>query len=270
MRERETNNEKGDVGTGGYNGRGSAHWSARLKKGWIFERASRCKGWSARARSSVEAACVLRKTEREREKGQKRLEKGARDDDPGKEAERERERNKKRKKIYACARSAFSARVHLSYEPSLELVSHKFPRKLVSEIRHFSHPRWLLLLLFSSMSRVPSASYAASIVVPLFYEKLALDKRSTEKIEPPTNRECSPFRVPYIHACLRAHYAPVITIRPLRLIFFFFFISIPWKMPRRKDRVERGRKTGRELFVCSRFFLRASFPFFMFSLSVRG
>lgn len=68
--------------------------------------------------------------------------------------EREGERNKKKKKVHACARSAFSARVHSSNETSLELVSHKFSRKLVSEIRHFSHPRWLplpLLLLFSSL-----------------------------------------------------------------------------------------------------------------------
>lgn len=87
-----TNNEKGDVGTGGYNGSGSAHWLARLKKGWIFERTSRCKGWSARACSSVDVACVLRKTERERAKA---LEKGARDDDPGKEAKK-RERARER------------------------------------------------------------------------------------------------------------------------------------------------------------------------------
>jgi len=162
---RMTNNEKDDVGTGGYSGSGSAHWSVGLKKGWIFERTSRCKGWSARARLSVDVACVLRKTEWEEERKDERAwegSKGWRSEKKRKkraEKEREREREiKKRKRIHACARSAFSARVHLSYETSLELVSHKFPRKLVSEIRHFSHPRWLplppllpLLLLFSSL-----------------------------------------------------------------------------------------------------------------------
>jgi len=52
-----------------------------------------------------------------------------------------------------------------------------------------------LLFLSLSASRVPPGlSYVASIVVPFFHEKLAPDKRSTGKIEPPANRECSPFR----------------------------------------------------------------------------
>lgn len=50
------------------------------------------------------SVCVLRKTEREREKG-RALEKGARDDDPGKEAEKERGGEKwKKKKKKKCTR----------------------------------------------------------------------------------------------------------------------------------------------------------------------
>jgi len=45
---------------------GRSHWSLGLKKGWIFERTSRRKGWSARERSS--AVCVLRARDRERKR----------------------------------------------------------------------------------------------------------------------------------------------------------------------------------------------------------
>lgn len=100
--------KKASGGTGGYNGSWSVHWSARLKKGWIFERTSRCKGWSARARSSVDVACVLRKTSTGKRERAKALEKGARDDDPGKGAVREREIKKKGKEC---------TRVHAQLSP---------------------------------------------------------------------------------------------------------------------------------------------------------
>jgi len=124
-----------------------------------------------------------------------------------------------------CARSAFSTRVHLSYETSLELVSHKFPRKLVNEIRHFSHPPLTTsaaaALLFSLCPVYLPPLYAASIVVPLFYEKLAPDKRSTGKIEPPANRECSPFHVPSIYGSLPALRPSYHDSSSLRLPHFF-------------------------------------------------
>lgn len=185
--------------------------------------------------------------------------------------------------MYACARSASSARVHLSYETSLELVSHKFPRKLVSEIRHFSHPRRLPLplppplLLFSSMSRVPSASYAPPPSwCPFSTRNLLLTKdRPGISCHRRIERVALHFVSPFIHAsprALRPSYHDSSSPRPPSI--FFFFISIPRKMPtaRRKDLVERGRKTGRESFVfffCSRFLFCASFPFFMFS-SIRS
>lgn len=87
----------------------------------------------------------------------------------------------------------FSARVYLSYETSLELVSHKLSRKLVSEIRHFSHPRWLLLLLFSSLLStsflyLPSSYTPPPSWYPLFYEKLAPDKRSVDEEDRATGK----------------------------------------------------------------------------------
>lgn len=159
---------------------------------------------------------------------QKRLKRGQ-ETTPEKKREKERERERKIKK-----EGREYTRVHgrlspLKYtratRPASSLFPHKFSRKLVSEIRHFSHPRWLplpLLLLLSSLY-VPCTSrllhtYAASIVVPLFYEKLALDKRSTGKIELPAYREHSPFRSP-LSTAFRAHYALVIAIRSLTLFF---------------------------------------------------
>lgn len=89
----------------------NCHWLVELKKGWIFEWTSPCKGWSARGHSSVvDVACVLRKGKRKRDKGCKELEKG------GKGRSRKRSRKRKRNKKHACARSAFSAQVHSSYE----------------------------------------------------------------------------------------------------------------------------------------------------------
>lgn len=134
---RMTHNEKGDVGTGGNNGR-ERPLVGRAEKGVGFSREHpRCKGWSARGRSSVDVACVLRKRGRETEGAQESLRRGqatipekkrTEGDERGREggmgAERKREIiKKKRRRVHACARSAFTARVHLSYETSLELVS---------------------------------------------------------------------------------------------------------------------------------------------------
>lgn len=59
--------KKDDVYRGGST-KADCHWSTGLKKGWIFEWTSLCKGWSARECSSIDVACVLRKRERERER----------------------------------------------------------------------------------------------------------------------------------------------------------------------------------------------------------
>jgi len=114
------------------------------------------------------------------------------------------------------------------------------------------------------MSHVPPASYnAASIVVPLFYEKLAPDKRSTGKIEPPANRECSPFRIPSTHG---AHYAPVITIRPLPVLspsFFFLYIDTTENADGELEGSRRTRQENRTGAVCFLFPLPSLrlFPF---------
>lgn len=121
----------------------------------------------------------------------------------------------------------FSARVHSSYETSLELVSHKLSRKLVSEIRHFSHPRWLpsrpllfslLLPTFSfslSLHHAPPALlYAASsIVVPPFSTRnLLLTKGRTDGGRSSHRQIESALHFGPLHSWLRAHYAPVTAI----------------------------------------------------------
>lgn len=187
------------------------------------------------------------------------------------ERKRKRERNKKKGREHACARSAFSARVHLSYETSLELVSHKFPQKLVSEIRHFSHPRWLPLplplLLFSLCPMyLPPLIRRLHRGAPFPRETCSWQKIDRENRANGKSRVLSisyPF-YPWLSARITPQLSRFVLPPPLlRPPYFFFpFISIPRKMPiataRRKNRVERGRKTGRELFVfCSRFLLSA-------------
>lgn len=175
---------------------------------------------------------------------------------------------KKKEKMYACARSASSARVHLSYETSLELVSHKFPRKLVSEIRHFSHPRRLPLppppplLLFSSMSRVPSASYTPPPSwCPFSTRNLLLTKdRPGISCHRRIERVALHFVSPFIHAsprALRPSYHDSSSPRPSSI--FFFFISIPRKMPdSEKEESRRTRQENRPGAVCFFFSVPAS------------
>lgn len=112
-----------------------------------------------------------------------------------------------------------------------------------------------------SMSRVPPASYTPPPSCPFSTRNLLLTKdrpgRSSHwRIERVLSISCP------LYPCLSARITPqlsrfVSSPRPPRF-FFFFFISIPREMPtaRRKDRVERGRKTGRGLFVF--FFTPAS------------
>lgn len=160
------------------------------------------------ARASVgSSACALHERTRERAREDREREKN--------KIKKEKTKKKEERREYTRVHARlFSARVHSSYETSLELVSYKLSRKLVSEIRHFSHPRWLprsrcsslfssLFLLFFSLSlslhhAPPALLYAASIVVPPFSTRnLLLTKGRSDgrgKIEPPANRECSPFR----------------------------------------------------------------------------
>lgn len=187
--------------------------------------------------------------------------------------------------MYACARSASSARVHLSYETSLELVSHKFPRKLVSEIRHFSHPRRLPLplpppppLLFSTTSRVPSASYAPPPSwCPFSTRNWLLTKdRPGISCHRRIERVALHFVSPFIRAsprALRPSYHDSSSPRPPSI--FFLHIDTTENADSEEEGSRRTRQENRPGAVCFFFSVPASSSALLslsscFPLSVRG
>lgn len=106
------------------------------------------------------------------------------------------------------------------------------------------------------MSRVPPASYTPPPSCPFSTRNLLLTKdrpgRSSHRRIESALHFVSPLSMP-----LRAHYAPVITIRPLPvhlISFFFSFISIPLENAEEKGsrRTRQEYRTGAAfIFFCS-------------------
>ena len=217
---------------------GSIHWSAWLKKGWIFERTSRCKGWSTRARLSVDVACVLRKTEWENERKDERVWEGGKGrsrkrsekrEQRERERERERKRNKKKEREYTCVHAQLSPLEYTwATKPASSLFPTSFLESLLTRFAIFPTPRWLPLplLLFSSLyvpctSRpyTPPPSWCPFSTRNWLLTKDRPGRSSHRQIESALHF----MSLPSMALC--PHYALVITIRPL-FVYLIFSLHI--------------------------------------------